>query len=204
MRVRPSSVVLIGANLLPLAGVLLFDWRVFDILMLYWVENIVIGVVNVVRMAASPGRDKVFLIPFFTVHYGLFCFCHLAAVTGLFSESFGTASAWQYFFSEPLSEIWRSPLWIAIAAIAASHLFSFFSNYLGGGEYQRTTAGHLMGRPYGRIVVLHVAIIGGALLIQWLGSPIMMLLVLVAAKIVLDLRLHVAERDSFEAIRTTS
>lgn len=203
MRVRPSSIVLIAANLLPLAGVLLFDWRVFDILMLYWVENIVIGVVNVVRMAASPGRDKLFLIPFFTVHYGLFCFCHLAAVTGLFSESFGTASAWQYFFAEPLSEIWRSPLWIAIAAIAASHLFSFFSNYLGGGEYKRTTAGHLMGRPYGRIVVLHVAIIGGALLIQWLGSPIMMLLVLVAAKIVLDLRLHVAERDSFEAIRTT-
>lgn len=45
--------------------------------------------------------------------------------------------------------------------------------------------------------VLYVAIIFGAALIQWLGSPIMMLVVLVAAKIVLDLRLHLAEREKF-------
>lgn len=45
--------------------------------------------------------------------------------------------------------------------------------------------------------VLHVAIIFGAALIQWLGSPIMMLVVLVAAKIALDLRLHLAEREKF-------
>lgn len=197
MSLRPSSVALIIANLVPLAGVVFLGWRVFDILMLYWVENVVIGVINVLRMAACRGREKGFLLPFFVLHYGLFCFGHLAAVTGLFSETFGTANVWQYFFGGTLDDVWRSPLWLAITAIAVSHLFSFFNNFIGGGEYLRTSASELMQRPYGRIVVLHVAIIIGAALIQWLGSPVMMLAVLIAAKIALDLRLHVAERDKF-------
>ncbi|MBT8089522.1 MAG: hypothetical protein KJO01_04875 [Gammaproteobacteria bacterium] len=196
---RPSAIVLILANMVPLVGVLLFDWRVFDILMLYWAENVVIGVVNVLRMSTSRAGIKWFLMPFFVVHYGIFCFGHLAAVTGLFSESMGTETAWRYFFGLPIADAWKSPLWIGIAAIAASHLFSFFANFIAKGEYRRTNVNDLMQRPYGRIIVLHVAIIFGAALIQWLGSPVMMLVVLVAAKIALDLRLHLAEREKFAA-----
>lgn len=196
---RASSIVLILANLVPLAGVLLFDWRVFDILMLYWVENVIIGLVNVMRMAVCRGGDRWFLMPFFSVHYGIFCFGHLVAITSLFGDAFGTADAWQYFFGTQTVDFWKSPLWIAVAGIAASHLFSFFSNFIGAGEYRRTNAAKLMQRPYGRIVVLHVAIILGAALIQALGSPVVMLLVLIGAKIALDLRLHIAERDKFDA-----
>lgn len=194
---RPSAIALILANLVPLAGVLLFDWRVFDILMLYWAENVVIGAINILRMSLCGAAIKWFLMPFFVVHYGMFCFGHLAAVTGLFSESMGAATAWQYFFGLPFADAWKSPLWIGIAAIAASHLFSFFANFIADGEYRRTNVNDLMQRPYGRIIVLHVAIILGAALIQWLGSPVLMLLVLIAAKIVLDLRLHLAEREKF-------
>ena len=89
--------------------------------------------------------------------------------------------------------------WIAAACIAASHLFSYFSNFIAAREYQRATVSALMTRPYGRIVVLHVSIILGAALIEWLGSPVAMLVVLVAAKIGLDLRFHLSERKQFEA-----
>ena len=197
MLLRASSVVLVLANLVPLVGVLLFGWRAFDILMLYWVENVVIGVINVMRMAVCRGESKWFLTPFFVIHYGIFCFGHLAAVTAVFSESFGTGNAWQYFLGDPSGSDWRSPLWIAIASIVASHLFSYFSNFIASGEYRRTSPRELMQRPYGRIVVLHVTIIIGAALIQWLGSPVSMLVVLIAAKIALDLKLHTAERDRF-------
>lgn len=197
MLLRPSSIALILANLVPLAGVLLFDWQVFDILMLYWSENVIIGVVNILRMAVCRSADKWFLIPFFMVHYGMFCFVHLKAVTTIFSEAIGTGSSWQYFFGLPFAEAWKSPLWMAIAAIAASHLFSFFGNFVAGEEYRQTSASKLMQRPYGRIVVLHVAIIIGAALTQFLGSPAVMLIVLIAAKIALDLRLHASERQKF-------
>lgn len=197
MLLRPSSIALVFANLVPLAGVFLLDWKVFDILMLYWAENVVIGVVNVLRMAVCRSGAKGFLIPFFVVHYGMFCYGHLLAVTSIFSETGGGAAAWQYLLGMPIADAWKSALWMAIAAIMASHLFSFFGNFVASGEYRRTTVRALMKRPYGRIIVLHVAVIIGAALIQWLGSPVMMLVVLVAAKIALDLRLHLAERNKF-------
>lgn len=61
MSLRPSAIVLVLANLLPLGGALALDWQVFDVLLLYWTENVVIGVITVLRMAAchpgfGPGR----------------------------------------------------------------------------------------------------------------------------------------------------
>ena len=196
-RLNLSSVVLVLANLVPLGGVLFLDWRVFDILLLYWAENVVIGAINVLRMAVSGGREKWFMMPFFAVHYGLFCFGHLMAIMGIFDPSGGSESAWQLFFGMTPGEALKSPLWIGIFAIAVSHLFSFFGNFIGAGEYRRTSASELMSRPYGRIVVLHVTVIFGAALIQWLGSPVSMLLLLIGAKTVLDLKLHRSERRIF-------
>jgi len=196
-RLNLSSVVLVLANLVPLGGVLFLDWRVFDILLLYWAENVVIGAINVLRMAVSSGSDKWFMMPFFTAHYGFFCFGHLMAIIGIFDPSGGSESVWQLFFGMTPAEAVKSPLWIAIAAIAVSHLFSYFGNFVGAGEYRRTTAKELMSRPYGRIFVLHVTVIFGGALIQWLGSPVSMLLLLIAAKIAMDLKLHRSERRVF-------
>jgi len=52
MNFRPSSISLIFANLIPLLGVLLYDWNVLEILLLYWTESVVIGLINVLRMAS--------------------------------------------------------------------------------------------------------------------------------------------------------
>ena len=50
-----AAVALVLANLVPLAGVLLWEWSVSSVVILYWFENVVIGVVNVLRMTmASP------------------------------------------------------------------------------------------------------------------------------------------------------
>ena len=40
---RASSLVLILANLIPVIGVLLYEWDVLSILLLYWAESVVIG-----------------------------------------------------------------------------------------------------------------------------------------------------------------
>ncbi|MBT8086517.1 MAG: hypothetical protein KJO46_00715 [Gammaproteobacteria bacterium] len=195
---RTSAVVLVVANLVPLFGVLLFDWQVFHVVLLYWVENVVIGLINVMRMfVAGPGR-KYSLALFFVAHYGIFCFAHLQALVTLFDGPEQIVAVWELYFSMPLERLPRSPLWIGIAAIAASHLFSFFVNFIAGGEYRRTTISKLMGRPYGRIVVLQLAILLGAALIEWLDTPLGLLLALIGVKIFMDLRAHSAERDAFQ------
>ena len=199
---RPSAVALILANLVPLAGVLWLDWRVFDVLILYWAENVVIGAVNILRMLTIADSSRFFLVPFFALHYGIFCFGHYTAVVGLFGGELQGPDGG--LFAIPFSTAWRSPLWIGVAAIAVSHLLSFYFNFLGAREYQRTTSRQLMQRPYGRIVVLHVTVIAGGLLVTTLGDPAWMLLVLIIMKTVIDLRMHERERDVLGPADTVS
>jgi len=75
-----------------------------------------------------------------------------------------------------------------------SHAFSFFHNYVAGGEYLRISLQQLMAQPYARVVVLHVAVLFGGWVILALGSPVGALIILIALKTSLDLRAHLAER----------
>lgn len=219
---RMSSIALILANLVPLGGVLLLGWQVFDVVMIYWAENVIIGLLNVMRMAVCEGGIlqlgagqqaikpnltntqaatlsrvstglKFFLIPFFIFHYGMFCLAHLMAITGILGKDRNLDQS----STLEIAQSWESAFWLAVAAIFLSHLISFFLNFIGQNEYQRTDLRQLMTRPYGRIVVLHIAVILGAGLTMALGSPVYMLAVLIALKVGIDLRMHHAERDKF-------
>lgn len=83
----------------------------------------------------------------------------------------------------------------AVVALAASHLFSFFTNFIGRGEFRNVTVPILMFQPYGRIVVMHVAILFGAFLIMAFGSPAWMLVILIIGKTIMDLGLHMLQRQ---------
>ena len=86
----PSVAALILANLVPLAGVLWMGWEVGDVVLLYWIENLIVGVFNVLRILAVRIRDpaawlgKLVLIPFFAVHYGGFAAVHGVLLTAMF------------------------------------------------------------------------------------------------------------------------
>ena len=79
---KASLYALIGANMIPLLGVLFFGWRVGDVMLLFWLENVIIGGFNIVRMVIAAGGGilgflmKAPVIAFFTVHYGGFTFVH--------------------------------------------------------------------------------------------------------------------------------
>lgn len=49
---KASAWALIAANALPLFGVFFLGWDAFTIVVLYWTENVVIGVINVLKMLA--------------------------------------------------------------------------------------------------------------------------------------------------------
>ncbi|HEX5013490.1 MAG TPA: DUF6498-containing protein [Candidatus Limnocylindrales bacterium] len=82
-RSTASLVGLLIANAIPLVGVLFFGWSLITILVLYWLENCIVGLWNVPRIALARGLDpvnnvvtqaqntKAFIIPFFFIHYGM-------------------------------------------------------------------------------------------------------------------------------------
>jgi len=202
----PTALVLIAANLLPLYGVLVLGWAVLPIMVLFWLENIVIGVLNILRIVfASPADEarrvsKLLLVPFFTVHYGLFTAIHGLFVFALFgSESYMALVDGLWTINAARHAITEFALWPGIGALAASHLFSYFWNYLGQREYQQARPEALMQAPYSRVIVLHVVIIFGALLIQLLHSPLWALLLLIGLKIGVDLRAHLKEHRGQKA-----
>jgi hypothetical protein len=235
---NPSAWLLIAVNLGLILAVVVWKWSIFDIVFLYWVENLIIGVINVFKMlfsspdmkaltggaseaevheaavqaGQSPERArkivkfapvvaswgaKIFFIPFFIIHYGMFCYGHGVFVFSLFSD--GTLSSGAKDATEALKLLTPAML-LAIGLLAASHLFSFLSNFLIGGEYKRTNPAALMMRPYGRIVVLHITIILGGMLAMAFGDPIGLLIVLIVLKTGVDLAMHQAERNKYEGI----
>lgn len=196
-RWRPTATALLVANLIPLAGVLLFGWDVFALVFLFWCENVVVGVFNVLRMlwvergAERMPAAKFFFIPFFCFHYGMFTAVHGVFVFALF----GSRQSGNLFpsVSSVVRVIDENALWLAVAALVFSHGFSFVRNYVAEQEYRRVTLQQLMGQPYARVVVLHLAIIGGGFLVMALGSPVFGLILLVALKIGMDLAAHLRE-----------
>jgi hypothetical protein len=192
----PSALVLVAANLVPLVGVVAFQWSVFSILLLYWCENVVVGAFNVLRMLfAAPqnlaaNASKAFLVPFFIVHYGMFATVHGIFVLTLFGPG-GHVSPSPATF---LAAVRGAGIGYAVLAIVLSHGFSFVHNYLAGGEFRRASPPLLMFQPYARVMILHVAILLGGFAAQALGAPAAALVVLIALKTALDLRSHVAER----------
>jgi len=199
-----SAWVLVAANLVPLAGVLLWNWSVFALIALFWMENVIVGVLFALRMLLADPRDpalwaaKVFLVPFFCFHYGMFTAVHGLFVFGLFGGKAYDPHGLQVL--EPaLRAAQDLGLWLPLAALLASHGFSFLWNYLWRGEFRRAKLTELMAKPYGRVVVLHMAIILGAIGTLALGSPLWALLVLLALKIGLDLKAHLKEHSPAKA-----
>jgi hypothetical protein len=194
---RPTATALLLANLIPLAGVLAFDWDVFALVFLFWLENVVVGVFNVLRMfwvqrgAERRPLAKVVVIPFFCFHYGMFTAVHGVFVFALFGSGFsGDLFPSVQMVMQVIDE---HALWVAVGALVLSHAFSFVRNYVSEGEYRRVTLQQLMSQPYARVVVLHIAIIGGGFLVMALGAPVLGLLLLVVLKVAVDVSAHLRE-----------
>lgn len=201
-----SLAALVVANLLPLAGVLFLSWDVASLMILYWSENLVLGFYTLLKMLVVSPAGALFSGPFFLIHYGGFCGMHgLFLVTMLLEQDFDPIPAgdsWPLFLVFPqilfnvCAEVLRlaPPEWIlAFAALFLSHGISFTMNFLRGPERDTVTVGKLMGAPYGRIVVLHVAIIVGGIGVMALGQPLYLLVVLVLLKLAMDVTLHLRE-----------
>lgn len=237
----PSAISLVVANTLPMIGVLFWGWSTFAVVVVYWAENVIIGLINVLKMVVSSPLSeeadlsslsdtaartriptkleetvdqrnvvarvhhaaKLFLIPFFILHYGMFCFVHGIFVFALFGREFNGVNLLE-FWPHAYERLTAEGLLWAVLALAASHLFSFLVNFIYHDEYRRVTAVELMALPYGRVVVLHVAILLGAFALVALGSPIWMLVLLIVGKTILDLKLHVAERRKNTAPQSTT
>ncbi len=196
-----SLISLIVLNLVPLLGVLFLGWNLSAVLFLYWSENVVIGLFNVLKMALAQGEVKgsrmtvnrrpvqaahrAFLIGFFAVHFGFFTFGHGAFVFVIFGKNLPAL---------PL-------LLPGILSLFVSHGISFVTNFIGKEEYKRVAFPDLMLQPYKRIFIMHLTVILGAGAAAAMEQPVIALVVLIGLKILVDIFSHINEHKK---LRTAS
>lgn len=131
--------ILIGlvANLIPLAGVLFWQWDTFQLLMLYWMETVIVAFWTIRRLAHVPedqlgtmtvngqvrAASSFALSAFFTLHAGLFIFVHLVFLLVLFSgDWFGSIPPGQGFLS---AFFLTNGVWLALIVMFVAGWISF-------------------------------------------------------------------------------
>ncbi len=200
---------LITSNLFPLYGVMYLGWKIGDIMALYWIENVIIGVFNIPKILLAqfdPGNlikiaskqmisvaaalNKISTVIFYIIHYGGFSLGHGLFVYVLFIEN---ALAGQRVDPPTLQTILHiiTELKVAIVLLFASHLLSFVQNTIGKKEYLTKNVNQAMFDPYKRVLILHVTLIIGASATAIFHHQIAALIILIILKIFVDMTAHI-------------
>lgn len=194
----PSGAVLVLANLGPIVGVVMLGWSVLSVFAIYWFENVIVGTFGLIRFflvipgSAAGWRAKLFAIPFFVIHYGMFVLLHGWLVASLFGRTTVVTSG--LLDIGPLFVfVMAAPIVYTVQALALSHAVSFVWNYLKHEEYAQIDLGRLMVAPYARVGLLHIILLMCALGVQQLTPHGIGLAILVTVKIAADLWAHMME-----------
>jgi hypothetical protein len=187
----PLSWAGLAIDLLPIWAVIAWGWKASPLVVLYWLENGIIGLWALARMLAfglvqgvGALLASLFMSTFFIFHFGMFWFVHGIFVQ-LLTGTGGEENSGQ-------SSIEDGPFALAIAALQnwngmtflALMLFSwggvlFVGDYLLRGEVNRTDLGQEMAAPYGRVIVLHIGLFAGFFALQAIGEPAVGVLLLI-------------------------
>lgn len=193
---RLEPVAILVFNAVPLVGVLVWEWSLAAIMVLYWAENGVVGLLNVPKMvlASQTGEESntdvgsevdldvstalltAFFTVFFAFHYGMFWVVHGVFVFALF------------VFQAPVALLAAAPtVLLGLGALTAQRAYEAYHEFYRAGRFREVTPRAQMGAPYRRVVVLHVTLVLGGFVVLGIGAPVGALLLLVVLKTGYDL-----------------
>jgi len=159
---------------LPLVGLFVWGWDWRPIVLLYWLENITIGgatFISLVRRARA-GEPQGMPAGFFLMHYGLFTFVHgvfVIVMINLIPVMTDTPAA-------PFDPLWVVAVWL---------LTTLVQWFLALRADPPLPSG--IGRAYGRVIVLHLTILGAVWLIAAFGLPAIVAVFLVVLHAIVDI-----------------
>lgn len=220
----PLQALLI-ANLIPVFGVIFFDWDARNVLLLYWLENLVIGAYTLLRMLATHKWRALGAAAFFSFHFSFFCGGHgmfVFALSGLGSE--GMNDPLDNFWPEnddlafliPLQMLFAILGWmlseapgmlgLPLLAFIVSHGISAYTHHVVLREDDGRDVDAIMWDPYGRIFLLHIALLFGSFIIIFSGGggiwPV--LLLLIGFKTAFDVHQHRRSHEKRQAARSAT
>ena len=186
----PQLISLLVLNLLPIASAALFGWSAFTLILLYWFENLILGALNVAKIVdagfangKSGATAMLALVPFFVCHYGLFSAIHGLLIWDLFGPPDGPDVGLFDLAAAALVQLRNDPLlfWNTVL-LAAMHTGNFLLYWVAQRAWRGADPYVQVFAPYGRIVVVHVALMLAAVPVALLGQPLIAVVLLAILK----------------------
>jgi hypothetical protein len=138
-----------------------------------------IGGVTIRGAPTMGSQSSGCIAAFFAFHYGLFWVVHGVFVFVLFAGA----------------SLDGRGILVALMGLSAYHVVEYWYGFVGKGEYRRVSPAAQMARPYGRVFVLHLTIVFGAILVVVLGRPIVLVALLATLKTAIDVGLYAFARS---------
>jgi hypothetical protein len=194
---------LIVANMVPVIGAIFLNWDPKEIFIVYCLETIIVGLVNLLKMGivtlVRPVHDwhnrgsvarqhGLFFMFFFLIHYGIFTTVQMGIFFGV--SGIGDAhniTLFNFFFKWPA--LLTMDTIIMVIAFAISYTLKVVFDFILTDEYRRISLMHLMFQPYGRIFIQQVAVILGSMGLL-LGGGTVFLVIFACVKIFFELRVN--------------
>ncbi|MCX7641742.1 MAG: DUF6498-containing protein [Elusimicrobiales bacterium] len=195
---NPSIIFLILSNVFPLYMIYKLEWKLSDIIILYWAESGIIGFFTILKIIFSKSNGilsyifKILFSLFFIFHFGGFMIIHALFLSLFFLGGF-TKSL--YIFDIFIAKI--DSLLLGFFFLFISHMFSFLWNFFIKNEKEKTEFLKQMISPYDRILVMHVTILVGGFLISITHTNKTFLIIFVIMKILVDLKYHIKQHNLF-------
>jgi hypothetical protein len=206
---HPDRILALFANLLPLAGVWWWNWNIFDVLILYWMQTVLLVVFTLLQITKLPesglgnitvnGRVRAATRRDYLMIFGavgaVFCGAHLLFLWVFFSGQLnrivhGPVTFWQHM-------VIANGAWVALALNLMGGLARYlllpprpaFVRWIGARiglkENNASNIDAIFGTLFVRIFVMQAAIIFGAMLVDSYGS-IAALMILIMLKTLID------------------
>jgi hypothetical protein len=218
---HPSTILLVAADLFPLAGIAFWHWDTFLLLMLYWMDTAIIAFWTMARIAVTP-RERLndlrissggksinsptAIVAFFVAHCGIFMAVHFLFLWVMFSGAWSRRIHGPGDFVQQI--IVDNRLWLPLAGLILSRGVSFLFHVIRPGLLERIERALFPGRPmrihvpagsmggeiavlYVRVVIMQLAIIVGGFLSILLGS-MAPFVILIVLKTAVDTVMHLA------------
>lgn len=193
-----SAKAIVAGNLITILLAVLFGYGLGEMVWLYWMESVIIGIFTVFRLITTGIRSKgllifpvIFFACFFIVHYGMFHLVYLV-----------------FLLASPVFSIsWVDILYVILGGFVLfiSHGISFYSNVIVQKEKAlvKNIVKTIFMIPYTRIVPMHLTIMasGFVMLTTDLRDNILLLLLFMGLKTFADVSFHKLEHKSYRKRR---
>lgn len=202
----PASIAIVVANLVPLLGVVSLAWTIPEMLVMYWIESVVIGIFVIARM-----KLRAFYRAFLTTgtRTSLFSGSNVTEILG-FLLMYGGGLLIMLFFLVLLAggdagfsvlATWFLTIsYLPVLGLSVSHAIVFWRDFILKKEYKEPIQLHAWTSYHERIIFMLFLFFLAGVLTRTFNLPVVFMAVFVIIKIVVDVSMLYRDRKLKRAV----